>query len=284
VLEAARCGNTGESCYVIFENLSVRDYTLRASAEGYYSQDESVSVIQDYWLYKEIYLTPIVQTGSVSGQVTSAVTGQGIGGASVCLASGSPCTTADGAGNYTLSGVSTGSQTLRASADGYFPLDQTVNVVVNQASQLNFVLSPTLAQGAMRIVLTWGANPRDLDSHLWLPSSHPYHISWGHKGNCSVDPYACLDIDDQYSFGPETITINQRFEGTYRYAVYKYAGDGPITASGAHVQVYDSTGLIADYWVPTSGSGNWWYVFDLNGDTGAITVRNTIMETSPGPY
>ncbi len=283
ILPAGPCATTDSYGYT-FTNFPYGIYTLRASAEGYYSQEETVTLDNNYMGGPYFELTPLVQNGSVAGQVTSAVTGQGIGGASVCLVSGSPCTTTDGSGNYTLPGVSTGSQTLRASAGGYYALDQAVTVIVNQTSQLNFVLSPTLAQGEMRIVLTWGADPRDLDSHLWLPPSHAYHIYWYHKGNCSATPYACLDIDDQYSYGPETITIKQRFDGTYRYAVHRYAGDGPITASGAHVQVYDSTGLIAEYWVPTSGSGNWWYVFDLDGATGAITVRNTIMETSPEPY
>ena len=144
--------------------------------------------------------------------------------------------------------------------------------------------SPTLAQGEIRIVLTWGATPLDLDSHLWLPASNPYHIYYGDKGNCTVFPRACLDVDDQTSYGPETVTIKQRYTGTYVYAVYNYSSDPSITQSNGRVQVYGPTGLLAQYAIPTSGSGRWWYVFDLNGATGQLTTRNVIRTTSPGPY
>ncbi|HNT22998.1 MAG TPA: PKD domain-containing protein [Anaerolineales bacterium] len=283
ILPAGPCATTDSAGFYVFNTVPIGEQTLRASAGGYYDKEETI-LLDNNDFNLDFDLVSTVQYGSVTGQVTSAVTGMGIGGASVCHAGGSPCTTTDGAGNYTLSGLLPGSQTLRASAEGYFSLDQTVIIVINQASSLNYILSPTLAQGEMRIVLTWGANPRDIDSHLWLPPSHPYHIYFSNKGNCSASPYACLDIDDQYSYGPETITIKERFEGNYRYAVYKYAGDGLITNSGAHVQVYDSTGLIANYYVPTSGTGDWWYVFDLDGSTGVITVHDTIQEANPKPY
>jgi len=283
ILPAGPCATTDSAGFYVFNAVPIGEQTLRASAGGYYDKEETI-LLDNNDFNLDFDLVSTVQYGSVTGQVTSAVTGMGIGGASVCHAGGSPCTTTDGAGNYILSGLLPGSQTLRASAEGYFSLDQTVIIVINQASSLNYILSPTLAQGEMRIVLTWGANPRDIDSHLWLPPSHPYHIYFSNKGNCSASPYACLDIDDQYSYGPETITIKERFDGNYRYAVYKYAGDGLITNSGAHVQVYDSTGLIANYYVPTSGTGDWWYVFDLDGSTGVITVHDTIQEANPKPY
>lgn len=278
------CGATDSNGLYNLYNIPIGWYSVSASAGGYQSGGTDILITLGPSNELNFYLTSLQQYGSVSGQVVSAVTAQGIGGASVCLASGSPCTSTDGSGNYTLSNVPTGAQTVRASAGGYTSLDQGVTVNANQTAQSNFVLSPSLAQGEMRIVLTWGANPRDLDSHLWLPSSHPYHVYWNHKGSCSADPYTCLDVDDRQSYGPETITIKQRFGGTYRYAVYNYSNDATIIASGAHIQVYDSTGLIGDYYVPTSGDGRWWYVFDLDGNSGAITFHNTIMTSSPEPY
>jgi hypothetical protein len=50
------------------------------------------------------------------------------------------------------------------------------------------------------------------------------------------------------------------------------------------VQVYGQSGLVAQFDVPTSGSGRWWYVFDLNGGTGQITPRNVIQSGQPGSY
>jgi hypothetical protein len=286
VLSTGQCatasGYYGE--YTITD-IPIGEQLVRASADGYHTQEHIATIEYGYPSMDGLfYLVPLQQYGSVAGQVISAVTAQAIGGASVCVASGSPCTTTDGAGNYMLPGVPTGAQTLRASAGGYTAEDQNVEVTANQTSSLGFVLSPTLGQGEMRIVLTWGANPRDLDSHLWLPPNHRYHIYFNNKGNCAADPFACLDVDDTQSYGPETITIQQRFSGTYRYAVNKFAGDGLITDSGAQVKVYDESGLIAEYTIPTSGTGDWWYLFDLDGNTGAITVHNTIVVNSPGSY
>ena len=50
------------------------------------------------------------------------------------------------------------------------------------------------------------------------------------------------------------------------------------------MQVYGPSGLVATYPVPTSGSGRWWYVFDFNGGTGALTPRNIIQSNPPGSY
>jgi hypothetical protein len=115
-------------------------------------------------------------------------------------------------------------------------------------------------------------------------ASNPYHVYWANRGNCNTFPFACLDVDDTTSFGPETITIKQRYAGTYVYAVYNYSNETAITSSGGRVQIYGPSGLVATYNVPTSGNGRWWYVFDLNGSTGQITPRNVIQTNSPGPY
>lgn len=222
--------------------------------------------------------------GAVTGQVVNAVNAQAIAGAQVCVVSSNQCMTTNAQGNYTIANVAAGNQTVRASATGYVTLQQSVTVPAGGTATLNFALSPALAQGEMRIVLTWGATPRDLDSHLWLPPTNPFRIYYDNKGNCTVFPYACLDVDDISSYGPETVTIKQRFNGTYVYGVHNYSAEAAITSSGGRVQVYGQSGLVAQFNVPTSGSGRWWYVFDLNGGTGQITPRNVIQSGQPGSY
>ncbi|MFZ1398250.1 MAG: hypothetical protein WAS33_15200, partial [Candidatus Promineifilaceae bacterium] len=83
------------------------------------------------------------------------------------------------------------------------------------------------------------------------------------------------------SFGPETITIPQRVDGTYSYAVYDYDRTGQLPTSEAVVRVYDDTGLIETFPVPTTGTGTWWHVFDIDGATGAITPVNTLLNSAP---
>ena len=221
------------------------------------------------------------RAGNIVGQVVSAITGQPLVGATVCMLSTNRCVTTNSQGGYTFTGVAIDSQILRASAIGYTTLTQSAVGQDSPTITLNFALSPYLAQGEMRIVLTWNTNPRDLDSHLWLPSTRPYEVYWRDKGACFAFPYACLDVDDIMSYGPETVTIRRRYNGKYSYAVHLFAGTGSLATSGARVWVYDANGFVASYAVPTSGQGRWWYVFDLDGATGTLTPRNYFSQNSP---
>ena len=144
-------------------------------------------------------------------------------------------------------------------------------------------MSPLLGSQEWRIVLTWGENPRDLDSHLWTPiiEGSDYHIYYASKGSLTGPPYAKLDVDNRYSYGPETVTIGSVFPGTYEYAVHKYTGTGELTTSSAVVEVYDSIGLVRRFTVPTTGSGIWWHVFRFDGNTQTITPVDIISGTAP---
>ncbi len=132
-------------------------------------------------------------------------------------------------------------------------------------------------------VLTWGASPTDLDSHLWLPTATPFHVYFGNRGSQTVFPFASLDRDDITSYGPETTGILRYYAGTYKYAVYQYSSSGTLSTSGAQVKVYRNGALIQTYNVP-GGTGRWWYVLDVNGSTGGITPRNYLMSSQPGAY
>lgn len=53
----------------------------------------------------------------------------------------------------------------------------------------------------MIIVLTWGENPRDLDSHItYTDDSSSYHIYYNNKIDSTTGTN--LDIDDVTSYGP----------------------------------------------------------------------------------
>jgi len=225
--------------------------------------------------------------GSISGTVTNATNGQPISGATVkALQNGDVLTTAtsDTSGNYTIPELPGGTYSLEAQAPGFLRSTRdNVEVVTGQNTQVNFSLSPLLSAGELRLVLTWGASPSDLDSHLWLPAETPYHVAYFRRGSLDACPFAELDVDDSTSFGPETITIKQRFPGTYVYAVHQFSSNGSLTTSQAQVQVFDSTGLIATVNVPTQGTGRWWKVLTLDGATGGITEINQIGD-GPSPY
>ncbi len=249
---------------------------------------------------------PSGSSGSITGKVTSATTGVGIAGATVSCAGRT--TTSGSDGSYTLTNVPLGSleanftanptsgtsplvvqfsdlstegaQTVTASATGYTAYSNSQVIVVSSGSvTLNISLSPQLTGNSIRIVLNWSTTPRDLDSHLRTPSisGSTYHIYFNNKGSSTAAPFAILDHDDTNGAGPETITISQFFAGTYKFYVYRYSSDGALITSGATVQIYDASGLIRTFQVPATGTGDYWYVCDIDGASRSITAVNRIQ-------
>ena len=250
-------------------------------------------------------------TGTLTGMVTDALNGNPIEGALVSIAGLSATTNASG--NYTINNIPVGTLTaafnesisqgtipltvqffdqsgddthlLTCSKTGYITYNNS-NVAVPQGGSLtmDISLSPTLAEGSMRFVLNWGATPPDLDSHLNTPSINgtSYHVYYSYKGSATSGPYAALDHDDTNGYGPETVTIYQKFPGTYQYYIYNYTGSPSITTSAAVVQIYNQNGLLHTLQVPTSGEGRYWYVGDVDGATGQVTIKNTIQSNAPG--
>ncbi len=149
----------------------------------------------------------------------------------------------------------------------------------------NFSMSPVLEAGQTRMVLNWGATPHDLDSHLLTPDieGSTHHIYYGNVGSYTAVPYAKLDTDDIDGYGPETITISQAFSGTYAYYIKNFNGasDG-LKNSSAVTQVYSGESCAATIIeVPTDTDGLYWYVCDVDGASGDITVVNQIQNSAP---
>lgn len=156
------------------------------------------------------------------------------------------------------------------------------NTYYNFASRDNMDMvqinaSPKLAEGEVRIVLTWGEWPRDLDSHLFTPydnsfGDNTYHIWYGNRYDVVGNN---LDVDDTDGYGPETMTIPMLKNGLYKYYVADFtncSGGSPtsydMSNSGAMVSVYTSNGLNSTFMVPTNASGVIWEVFEIRN--GAI--------------
>jgi PKD repeat protein len=246
---------------------------------------------------------------TLSGYVTDATTGNGIGGATVTVAGIS--TTTDELGNYTIQNIPAGEvtanfsgtprsghapltvqftdlsgagyQPLTASAERYFSYETSILLTSGEVTNFDISLSPTITEGELRLVINWGSTPEDLDIHLKTPEieGYSYEVWYNDKGSSDSPPYAVLDHDDTDSFGPETITIYRFFSGTYKCFVHNYSESPLITTSNAVVQVYGQSGLIETIYVPTTGEGLYWYVCDIDGTTGNVSVKNTIQNDSP---
>ena len=179
------------------------------------------------------------------------------------------------------------SYALTGIGDKFCPYNGIVNIPSDYSSNIfeyNFSISPAPELGEVRIILTWGSNPSDMDSHLLTPEidSANFHISYSNRGSSESAPFVVLDLDDVDGFGPETITIKKLVDGIYKYYIHQYSNDGILSESKARVQIFDSpncNGEAID--IIEEGEGRFWNVFEINGENGNISQINQIVEDEP---
>ena len=252
-------------------NILTGDYELRITAEGYEGYSSTISITGDYMERSDT----INGAASISGQIINSQTGQGVSGAEVTFSADGDTTrveadlvvVTDELGFYIIDGAPVGVFIQVVRYDGFFPqVIENVDVTEGE-NELNPITAVEgVSEGELRIVLTWGRTPEDLDSHLTGPSvGGRFHCYYSSERPIST---VNLDVDDIYSFGPETITINEFTSGTYRYSVHNYSnwsqnGSAGIASSPAMVQVYGSSGLITSFSPPDITPGNTWRVFEI---------------------
>lgn len=255
-------------------------HTLKISKEGYTDVTYHNVQVENNG---ETHLTTILQLpkeyeniqGKVKGQIVNALTGAGMPNLTIKIRkdinnqSGEvidTITTGENGmfttGNLT-NGVYTGQITSNNTVTTYFNF-----ICINEISDAGVIsVTPLLSDNEMRIVLTWGENPRDLDSHI---KGQGQHIYFSNRIGTGVN----LDHDDTQSYGPETITIDfdKIPKGIYDYYVHWWTGSGTWSTSEAKVQVYTGNELMSEFYVPNSltGSSGNWNVFRLNTETKQI--------------
>lgn len=270
-------------------------YTVTATASGYIPATLSGADVRrtEVVAIASIPLVPESdQPGTISGAVRNARNAQGMGGVRVELrrgvgaTAGAPVnvTTTGGSGAYRFSGLDAGTYSVTAAYPEFIAGGITgISVGGSEVSDQDVLMSPEGTENEIRIVLSWGAQPNDLDSHLFGPteSGGRFHILYNSRGSLDRSPLAALDVDDTSSYGPETVTIVRQVDGVYRYAVHHYAGSSTLSSSGAVVQVFRGATLIGRFEPPTgaSGSKDVWTVFELNGQT--LRPINTIGRSFP---
>ncbi len=248
----------------------------------------------------------------VTGQVTDATTSLGVPAAKVSVGPYSAVT--DSAGNFLLIGprssgarvdfdshkrrvrlgepvrfnnLSTDSRVvLRCEKDGYSTYeDRQFDAPPGQYVTNRVILSPFT--DGLRMVLGWGQIPADLDLHLLVPpiDGKPRHVQYidADRGSLDAPPFARLDVDVQYGFGPETITVSRLFDGVYRVYAKKFdpASPGPLAGSRATLRVYNPAGLLGVREVPTEGTGSVWHVADYDTASGVLVWVDQIQTGDP---
>ena len=287
-------------------------YLVEVTKQGYipFSAYQKVENDQNSTQMDTIELIPGSGMGGFRGIITDAVTGQPISGVTLELRSGwensshgdvinTLTTNSNGEFRYNTTkipftdivvGLGCGNYTLTAKKNGYIGTSFNIIVLPGETDahpQQNATMAPAQAEGdTWRIVLTWGENPRDLDSHVVgaLTTGNSFHVYYSHKSQYDGSLEVCnLDRDDTTSYGPETITLNTNSSTPYYYYIYRYAGSGTVASSGAQIKVYHGADSVRTFNVPTGlGNGDYWNVFAVVD--GRIVVQNTITDNADIAY
>lgn len=183
--------------------------------------------------------------------------------------------------------------TVTASSNGFNNYSLEYTIIENRRLDLGLV--KILTSDEFRIVLTWGADPRDLDSHFSFPLETGERTKIWYSAR-DVSGRASLDVDDTDGYGPETTTFfirnkttNQVIPGVYRFSVHHYSGTSNISNSGATVRLYLQNGTIQTFLPPSDiigGVNTVWAVFQLtvdsNGGSTIETLGTQYISAAPG--
>ena len=149
-------------------------------------------------------------------------------------------TVTDSAGNYTVD-LPAGQYKVLLSHEGYIEGEQDLYIgAYSEQVFQDYTISPEIAMGEVRIVLSWGSTPRDLDSYLYgtADNGSDMYVSFTNKNCYGSDALmASLDIDQTNGYGPETTTVYNP-NGVYYFRVVDFNQTGFIGQSGATVTVY----------------------------------------------
>ncbi len=285
--------------------LRVGVYEMSASKPGYITLKQRVVIYEGQEIAYNTMIELIPENwngrGTASGTIYDAVTGNGVDGLTLDIREGinntegnviGSITTGD-YGYYETPELKSGNYCIevtdhRENAEKtYFSTVMNIKILggINIDSQ-DGTVSDTIATGQVRIVLTWGATPWDLDSHLFceMDNGESYHIYYSDKTFYSYRSDAViadLDLDDTSSYGPETTTIYTPEAGDYTFGVYNFTGDSDysLANSGACVQVYMGYSNVPSYvfYVPHT-YGYYWEVFRYNSENGMLTPLNGMYE------
>ncbi len=293
-----QCSSDQSGMYEIAD-LSPGVYCMSISKSGYIDLEAKVMVTSSDPVVYNPVLTPISDVydgkGGARGTILDAKTAEAVSDISLLFRRGVGVTSGD-----VVLTIRTDENGCYGAADlpaGYYTVqivdqrqgeikytDSTMLVKIIGGSIIenqNGVVSSGLDSRQLRIVLTWGANPSDLDSHLvgTTADGRKAHMYYGQKViyNSEGGVEFQLDVDDTTSYGPETTTIYHPESEDYEFYVHNYSrgSQKQLRNSGATVQVYRGNSALPwkTYYVPQE-DGYYWNVFCYNAQTGEIIPHN----------
>lgn len=226
--------------------------------------------------WNQILLPEIsASTGGVEGRIVNAVTGEGVEGATVRFTSASTgeeiTVETDRYGSYEAE-IAPGEYTMIVEKEGFIQEETEIQVEEEGTTvEDDIPISPELGEGEIRIVLTWGAVPHDLDSYLTNLDTRD-QISYANKEMTEDgETIAELDVDEMDGYGPETVTIYR--PGNYQYRVHDFRHEGLMGGSEAMVKIYMPDQDPVEIQIP-AGEGDLWNVCEF--EDGELKIINEL--------
>ena len=289
----------------LIENMPVGTYRMDVQASQYSMYSILVDVEKDQRVICETALMlmrdHMTSPGTVYGVIKDALTGYELSGTGYVVRRGWNAQSGDAitsgyfsGSNYQLT-LDPGNYTIEISKDGYVTGYANVAVASNTGTLQNITITPDsigIGGDGLRVVLTWGASPSDLDSHLYKYDAYgnqDYHIWYSSKNHYNGSQHeANLDVDDIDSYGPETTTVYiMDDDGVYHFYVHDYSNKSSSTStamsnSGAQVRLYSGDQLIATFNIQENRGGTLWHVFTYNAATNQVIRVNELTYRSAG--
>lgn len=234
------------------------ELVFAATADGEIDGDRAASIIP----------TPVSVAGGnyiLTGYVVDAATGNTVSNVNLTVyeaISGvkSAESVSESSGKYTIYLDSSGRYYVELDKNGY--IQEKVEIYIGENSLTtvkDLTISSVLRTEEIRIVLTWGSQPSDLDSHLnfQMDNGTTGHVYYNYKSVYSNgNLIASLDVDDLDGYGPETTTI-YNLDGVFDFSVIDYGYTGTISSSGAQVKIYQGSALLYTLNVPAGLTNSW---------------------------
>ena len=183
-------------------------------------------------------------------------------------------------GSYVIPNVPAGNYTIEITGSGFATTYETVISAGGNSANQNILVSPTLGADEVRIVLSWNATPKDVDSHLeygnsaCLDGGKKCQVVWNDKSKIGGD--LTLDVDVVTGFGPETVTVKGSVWTSptvtrLGYSLFNWSNDASLSVSGSTVKVYKASGLVRTYNSGPAQASRWWQIFCFDKATKNIT-------------
>lgn len=243
--------------------------TLNTTDNYYEGEVASIAIWNADILYQSINISGCVEdlNGTKIANANVFMEGKNYNGANR--------TTTDQDGNFVIAAKANSISLINSLSGDKLSNTITVEDAGNDGTLTNCLI---LSKNVLTVRLTWGEEPKDLDTHLFGPNN--YHIWFNEKGNLTETPFASLDVDRTESFGPEVLTIIKFPEpGTYRYAIHNFSGSSShsITQSSAQITL-KVNGQIHRFTPPAGETTdtNLWNVFNLEVDSDENITVTTV--------